>query len=117
MELGAWTALAYVAAQRIDFGEELNAARRRAVLLLATGGDPRRGLDLDGRAVTALAADLDAPARRDELHRRLTVLRTDAEPFPNVRAALDALLADRELAWRALAAALIAEHLEDDDSG
>ena len=29
--------------------------RRRAIFLLAAGGDPERGLDLDGRAVTAMA--------------------------------------------------------------
>ena len=114
MELVAWTALAYVAAQGIDFGADLNAARRRAVLLLATGGDPRRGLDLDGRAVTALASDLDASSRRQLLERRLIALREEAEPFPQVRDALDTLLANSELAWRALAAALIAEDLEDD---
>ena len=33
--------------------EELNGALRRAELLLATGGDPRRPLELDGRAVGA----------------------------------------------------------------
>ena len=34
---------------------------RRAELLLAAGGDPRRELELDGRAVTSVADDLDEP--------------------------------------------------------
>ena len=63
---------------------ELHAALRRSELLLATGGDPRRPLELYGRAVTALADDLDEPALRAEL-----------------AAGLDALAAgDRRAPWR-----------------
>ena len=117
-ESEALPALALLAGRDVELDEgEVNAARRRALLLLATGGDPRRGFDLDGRAVSALAADLDAPNRRLQLERNLAALRSEADPFPTVSAALDALLADPDLAWRALAAALIADDLEEDDSG
>jgi hypothetical protein len=88
---------------------------RRAVLLLAAGGDPRRGLELDGRAVTALAAELDRPERRTGLARGLTALRAEAEGLPRTAAALDRLLGDAELAWRAFAAGVLGEELAADD--
>ena len=60
--------LVLLAGRSVDIDEtELKGARRRAVELLAAGGDPRRDLDPDGRAVTALAADLDTPGRRAAL--------------------------------------------------
>src|SRR4051794_41455142 len=67
--------LAYAAGLDIDLGPDGPGAVRRAVLLLAAGGDPLRGLELDGRAVTALAADLDDAGRRVELARRVAPLR------------------------------------------
>jgi hypothetical protein len=48
--------------------EELNAALRRGVLLLATGGDPRRRQELDGRAVVSVAGDLAVPALLELRH-------------------------------------------------
>ena len=96
----AWIAGRSVA---IDQGELLGAVRR-ALLLLAAGGDPRREPELDGRAVTALAAELDRPERRAELAAALRGLRDGAE----------ALLADPELAWRAFACAQLAEELASD---
>ena len=51
--------LAYLAGQAVELDdEELNGARRRALLLVAAGGDPHRDLEVDDRAVKALAADL-----------------------------------------------------------
>src|SRR5687767_240979 len=47
----AFLAVPHVALDQTD----LRAARRRALLLLAAGGDPRRELDVDGRAVRSLA--------------------------------------------------------------
>src|SRR5207244_7691813 len=44
--------------------DELNGALRRAILLLATGGDPQRELALDSRAVVALADELDRKSTR-----------------------------------------------------
>jgi hypothetical protein len=91
---------------------ELNPALRRAMLLLAAGGDPRE-LALDGRAVRALAAELDRPERRAEVSRGLEALREDAAGLANVSPALEELLLDADLAWRAYACALLADELED----
>lgn len=105
--------LAYAAGLGIEPGEDGPGAVRRALLLLATGGDPRVGVEeLDGRAVTALAADLDDPARRAQLADGLNALRDAAADLPRVRAALDRLAADPDLAWRAWAAGLLADSLE-----
>ncbi|MEX2211513.1 MAG: hypothetical protein WD689_07090 [Gaiellaceae bacterium] len=94
--------LAYLAVQSVHVDEdELQAARRRALLLLASGGDPRRELRLDSRAVEALAADLDSPERRAQLRAALEGLQANAA----------ALLADDDLAWRTAACALLAEEL------
>jgi hypothetical protein len=90
---------------------ELSPALRRAMLLLAAGGDPHRELELDGRAVTALAAELDRPERRAEVSRGLEALRGHAAGLDNVSPALDELLLDAGLAWRAYACALVADEL------
>jgi hypothetical protein len=104
--------LALAAGSDIELPEdELNAAVRRSVLLLAAGGDPTRELELDGRAVTALAADLDAPARRNELAAQLAGLRQPAAGLPLVEGALARLSADSDLAWRSFACALLAHEL------
>ena len=105
-------ALAFLAGQGVVFDEaDLNGARRRAVLLLATGGDPRGGLALEGRAVTALAGDLADERRSADLALGVQSLRRAAEGLEHVARALDELLADRDLAWRALACALLADEL------
>ena len=107
-----WPMLAYAAGRDVDFDEdELNAACRQAVLLLAAGGDPTRGLDVDGRAVTALAESLDAAERRERLLRGIDELAGLSPSLPHVRDALFALAARPELAWRAFACALLAEEL------
>jgi hypothetical protein len=104
--------LAYVAVQSLALDEdELAGARRRALLLLASGGDPRRHLDLDGRAVAALADDLDLPVRRAALREALADLRSRANGLPGISAALDELVGDELLAWRSAACALLAEEL------
>jgi hypothetical protein len=81
------------------------------VLLLAAGGDPHRELELHGRAVSALAADLDSPARREHVLARLAALRRPAAGLPLVEGALARLLADRDLAWQAFACAILAHEL------
>lgn len=119
-EAGAETdvrpALALLAApEPLVESHELTPALRRAMLLLAAGGDPHRELELDGRAVSALAAELDRPERRAEVSRGLESLREDATGLANVSPALDELLLDAGLAWRAYACALLADELEDDE--
>jgi hypothetical protein len=92
--------------------DELNAARRRAMFVLAAGGDPHRELELDSIAAERLAAELDTPARRAALGAALEGF--DASGLPTVAAALAALRTDPELAWRSLALALLADELAED---
>jgi hypothetical protein len=92
---------------------QVTAVFRRALLLHAAGGDALRPYDLEGRAVAAAAAELDAPERRAELVRGLDELAA-AEGLPHLRRLLGALAADPELAWRAFASSVLLEELEDD---
>jgi hypothetical protein len=104
--------LAYLAVQGLELDEqELRGARRRALLLLASGGDPRRDLDPESRAVSSVADDLDTPSRRAALLEGLAGLREQADGLPAVEGALDELLADDGLAWHWAACALLAEEL------
>ena len=96
--------------------DEVRAALRRALLVLAAGGDPHRELELEGRGVTSLADDLDSPARRTELEASFRALREQAEGLPRASFLLDALVEDASLAWRSLAVALLAEELGDEDA-
>lgn len=108
--------LAFVAGQAVDLDEdELRAARRRALLLVAAGGDPRRPLAANDRAVLALAADLDRPEHRAALTEALAALRGRAAALRRVEAALDRLLGDEDLAWRSFACALLADELSGSD--
>ena len=113
-----WTLLCFLAGQAVRLeAEELNGALRRAELLLAAGGDPRRRLELYGRAVTALAEDLDAPAARAELAAGLAALAAEAEGLQGAGEALRLLQADPDLAWQCFALGLLAEKLADEGDG
>ena len=104
--------LAYLAGRHVDLDDdELNAARRRALLLVAAGGDPHRELDVDARAVKSLAADLYTDARREQLARAIDALVLAVRELPVAREAALFLAADVDLAWRMLALALLAEEL------
>ena len=104
--------LTLLAGQRVEIAEdEVRAARRRAVQLLATGGDPRRELDPEGRAVSALASDLGTPARKEALAAGLASLREVVGGLPEVSARLERLQADGERAWRWYACTLLGEEL------
>lgn len=92
--------------------EELNAARRRAMFVLAAGGDPHRELDLNSVAADRLAGELDGPERRDALSGALAEL--DTGGLPSVAAGVAALLEDRDLAWRSFGLALLADELADE---
>lgn len=106
--------LAYLAGQSVQLDEaERQGAVRRAFFLLAAGGDPRRTLALDGRAVTALAADLETYDRRSELTEAITTLRREASGLPRTEAVVARLQADGELAWRAYACGLLAGALDE----
>lgn len=112
-----WTLLCFLAGRAVPLDtDERNAAVRRAQLLLATGGDPRRPLELYGRAVTALAADLDDPTRRADLLTGLTALAPAVEGLRGVGEALRVLVRDADLSWQAFAMAVLGEALADEDA-
>ena len=92
--------------------DELNGARRRAMFVLAAGGDPHRELDLDSVAAERLAAELDTPERRKALHAALSGL--PAEGLPAVSQGVSALLAEQDAAWRCLGLALLADELTEE---
>ena len=91
---------------------ELNGARRRAMFVLAAGGDPHRDVDLDSIAAERLADELDSPTRRAELAGALDAL--PADDLPAVTAAVRSLRADPELAWRSFALSLLADELAEE---
>jgi hypothetical protein len=110
-----WTMLCFFAGRDVELDEaELNAAVRRAELLLAAGGDPHRELDPFGRAASALADDLDSPDRRKSLRRGLEGLRDEVAGLRGARESLALLLSDDDLAWRVYATSLLAEALAEE---
>jgi hypothetical protein len=106
--------LAYLAGQAVELDEEeLNGARRRALLLVAAGGDPHRELDVDDRAVRALAADLYTEERREQLARAIDALVLRVRELPTAREGAIFLAADIDFAFRLFALALLAEELAE----
>jgi hypothetical protein len=91
---------------------ELNGARRRAMFVLAAGGDPHRDLGFDSVAAERLAEELDTPERRADLAAALDGL--PAQDLATVSAAAESLRADPELAWRSFALSLLADELADE---
>jgi hypothetical protein len=92
-----------------------DALLRRAELLLAAGGVARRELDPFGRAATALADDLDAPERREQLRAGLLALAPELRGLRGARESLTLLLDDADLAWQVYATSLLAEELADEN--
>ena len=99
-------------------GQAVDARRRRAerratprTAAVAAGGDPHRELEIDDRAVKALAADLYDDERRAELGASIDALVVRVRDLPRAREAALFLAADVELAWRLFALALLAEEL------
>ena len=108
--------LALVAREYVSLpAGELEASLRRTLLVLAAGGDPHRELELDGPAVTRFAEELESPTRRAELDTSLRALKAHAVGLPRATFLLEAMIDDRDLAWRSLAVALLAEELGDAD--
>src|SRR5947209_2901738 len=113
-EVEVEVSLALIAGRDVVVDEdELRGARRRAVQLLAAGGDPRRELEPDGRAVKAVAADLDRPERRATLGEGLASLKITVEGLPQVASRLERLAADDDLAWHWFACTLLADELAE----
>ena len=106
--------LAYVAGQAVELDEaELNGARRRALLLVAAGGDPHRELEVDELADKALAADLYTDDRREQLGHSIDALVLRVRELATARAAALFLAADVDLAWRLFCLGLLAEELAE----
>ena len=104
--------LAYLAGQAVELDEdELNGARRRALLLVAAGGDPHREFHVDDRAVKAIAADLYTGDRREQLARAVDAVVLRVRELPTAREAALFLAGDVDLAWRLFSMALLAEEL------
>ena len=104
--------VAAVAGREVPLDEdELRAEVRRSLLVLAAGGDPERGLDLNGPAVATFATELDTPERREALGDGIEQLAADALGHPHTSELVHALREDPETAWRAYAAAVLAERL------
>jgi hypothetical protein len=95
----------------LDEGD-LNAARRRAMFVLAAGGDPHRDVGLDSVAAERLADELDTPGRRAQLGAALDEL--PAHDLPSIAAAVESLRTDPDLAWRSFALSLLADELADE---
>lgn len=107
--------LCFLAGQSVDVAEEeLKGAVRRAELLLASGGDPHRRLELYGRATSSVAGDLDSPDRRTELQAGLERLAPDVAGLRSAGEALRLLRADGDLAWQCYALALLAGELAEE---
>jgi hypothetical protein len=106
------TILAYIAGRDLELPDaELNQARRRAMLLLAAGGDPHRELGVDDRAVKALALELYSDERRAGLAAGLDELALLARDLPRTKDAVLFLAGDLDLAWRLYSLGLLAEEL------
>ncbi|HKB92715.1 MAG TPA: hypothetical protein VKC62_00590 [Gaiellaceae bacterium] len=107
--------LCWLVRERVAVPEqELNAARRRAMFVLASGGDPHRDLAHDSVAAERLGAELETPERRAELAGALEGLARLAPDLPAVLSALEALRSEPELAWRSFALALLADEIADE---
>ncbi|HEY3961508.1 MAG TPA: hypothetical protein VGL84_03205 [Gaiellaceae bacterium] len=108
--------LAYLAGQSVALDEdELNGARRRAMLLVAARGDPHRELGVDDRAVRAVAGDLYTDERRAQLAGAIDALALRVRDLPQAREAVLFLAGDIDLAWRLYALGLLAEGLAEEE--
>ncbi len=112
-----WILLCFLAGRHVVLdADERHGALRRAELLLAAGGDPRRALELYGRAVTAVADDLEAPGVRAQLAEGLTALEPECDGLRGAGEALRLLRADGDLAWQCFAAGLLADALTETEA-
>ena len=111
-DLDVDVAVAWLVKDEIGFDEdELNGARRRAMFVLAAGGDPHRDLGPNSVAAQRLADELDSPERREALAAALAAL--DTSGLPRVNDAVDTLRGDPDRAWRTLALALLADEIAE----
>ena len=111
----AAAAIGYAAAASLALdASALAGPIRRSLLLLAAGGDPHRELDPDGRAVRALADELETLVPAPDLDAVLASVHAGAQGLPRLETAAAAIAADPASARRALALALLAAELSDE---
>jgi hypothetical protein len=111
-EADAAAAAAFAASLSLGLDEAaLAGPLRRALLLLAAGGDPHRALDVDGRAVRALTDELEDLVGDDELAAAFASVHTRARGLPRIEAAAGDLAADPRRARGAVALALLGAEL------
>jgi hypothetical protein len=114
-EAAAAAAAAFAASLSLPLDEAaLAGPLRRALLVLAAGGDPHRALDVEARAVRALADDLEALVGDDELAAAFASVHTRARGLPRIEAAAAELAANPVQARSAVALALLGAELADD---
>ncbi|MGE5690250.1 MAG: hypothetical protein ACM33B_06805 [Pseudomonadota bacterium] len=89
---------------------------RRALLLLAAGGDPQRELDPDGRAVRALADELAELVPASAVAQAFARVRSHARGLARLEPLAAELEADSAAARTALALALLGSELTDADA-
>ncbi len=107
----AAAAVAFVVLQQLALDPAaLAGPLRRSLLLLAAGGDPHRALEPGGRAVAALAEELDDLVAPQGLMRALARAREEIRGLTLLEAAAERLGAPPE-ARTALALALLADEL------
>jgi hypothetical protein len=107
--------LASVAGADVEIeSAERTAAGRRALLKLVAQGDPARGLDLNGPAVISVSDDLRTAERQLALEAGLRRLALQTQGFPHISEALHGLMHAPDIAWRAYAASVLAEALDED---
>lgn len=105
-------AIAFAAGRDVDIDvQELNEALRRAVVVRAVGGDPRREPEPEEDAVARLADELATPERTEQLQAGLAGVGESAEGRPAIVQAVSELAADPPLAWRTFCAALLADEI------
>ncbi len=106
--------LAYVAGQRVELdADAVNAAKRRAITVIAADGDVHRELTVDEVAVKRLAVELYTDERRAQLGSGIDELALRARSLPLVREAALFLAADVDLAWRLFSLGLVVEDLAE----
>ena len=95
--------------------QELDEALRRAIVVRAVGGDPRREPAVEETAVARLADELRSDGRSEQLQAGLAELRRSAEGRSSVVSAISVLRADPAAAWRTFCASLLADEIGRDE--
>ena len=94
--------------------DEAHGAVRRSLSCLPPAAIPSAASTCNGRAVTALADELRTVDRQLALEDGIRDLRVRAQGLPHVSEAVRGLADTPDVAWRAYAASLLAEELDEE---